>query len=387
MSTTDSKECITMQNLDSYFIEKGFFLDEVGGRLLLEQHADNHLVRLRMSRKLPHIGVLHYRDDVVFGRGAWTEFAKSCRGVIVDFKNRKIIAKPYRKFFNLGESHAPSLRELEKRKDGIAMEKLDGSMGISVYDEVSNAFYVSTKGDFDSEQGEWATPRLPKSVQDKAFLRKYTLMWEIICKKYQIVIPYDKKGYEEGLYLIGVRENTSEKLFSPTEVQACAKEYGLKTFKTYPFSSIQELVDKSKELPFTEEGYVIRFTDDELMVKIKSAEYLRVHRFVSNLSSKNILDILIAGEEQNVYDNLGMVPEEYRDDVEATMRNYQKDALDFRKKCYEIFATCPLDDRKTFALHVNSKIPGEYKGFLFKLFENKDPNLIDIYSMFRKRKM
>jgi hypothetical protein len=266
------------------------------------------------------------------------------------------------------------------------MEKLDGSMGISVYDEVTNDFYVSTKGDFDSEQGAWATPRLPASVKDKELLRKFTLIWEIIAKEYQIVIPYDKKeGYEDGLYLIGVRENTSEKLFSPPEVQAFAKEYNLKTFKTYEFSSIQSIIDNSKALPFTEEGYVIRFSNEELQVKVKSAEYLRVHRFVSNLSSKNILDILIAGQENEIYENIGLVPEEYRDDVEKTMRDYQREALEFRNQCYTYFAAAPRDSRKTFAIHVNATVPGEYKGFLFKLFENKDLELPSIYSVFRKR--
>ena len=122
------------------------------------------------------------------------------RGVIVDFKNKKIIAKPFRKFWNVGEQHAPSMRDMEQKKGFTVMEKLDGSMGISIYDEVTNDFYVSTKGDFDSEQGAWGTPRLPASVKDKALLRKYTLMWEIISKQYQIVVPYSQlEGYHLSL--------------------------------------------------------------------------------------------------------------------------------------------------------------------------------------------
>lgn len=386
-----------MQNLDAYFIDKGFFLDEEMGPRLLSVHAENHLVRLRMSERFPHLGILHYRDDVVFGKGHWTAFSKACRGVIVDFKTKKIIAKPFKKFFNVGESHAPSMRELEgkMKKGATVMEKLDGSMILTPYDEVTNSFFASTKGSIDSEQGIWATSRIPESIKDKKLLQKYTLMWEMISKEYQIVIPYDKKGYEEGLYLLGVRENTSEKLFSPTEVQAFAKEYKLKTFKTYEFPSIQSILDNSKELPFSEEGYVIRFHDEELMVKVKSSEYLRVHRFVSNLSSKNILDILIAGQENEIYDNLFLVPEEYRDDVEKQMKDFQREALDFRKNCYTHFATCmgairPDDmkvenwKRKAFAGEV-LKVPQEYRGFLFKMYENKDPELPQIYTHFRKR--
>lgn len=369
-----------MKNLNSLFIEHGLY-----DRSVLEGYSERHIVKLRMSERYAHLGILHYRDDVVFKKGLWNDFNRACRGVIVDFQNKKLLTRPFDKFYNVGEAEAPSLRELERKMGFTVMEKLDGSMILTPYDEVTNTFFASTKGSIDSEQGIWATSRIPESVKDKKLLWKYTLMWEMISKEYQIVIPYDKKGYEEGLYLIGVRENTSEKLFSPSEVHAFAKEYKLKTFKTYEFPSIQSILDNSKELPFSEEGYVIRFHDDDLMVKVKSKEYLRVHRFVSNLSSKNILDVLIAGQENEIYDNLFLVPEEYRDDVEKTMRDFQREALAFRNQCYVYFADAPKDDRKTFALHVNAKVPGEYKGFLFKLFENKDPELPSIYMVFRKR--
>ena len=370
-----------MQNLNSYFIDHGLF-DE---KTLLE-HCERHMVRLRMSRMLPHIGVLHYRDDLVFGKGEWTGFARSCRGVIIDFQNKKILAQGFSKFWNVGEPEAPSLKELEARKGFVACEKLDGSMGLSLYDEVTDKFYVSTKGDFDSEQGAWATPRLPESVKDKGLLRKYTLMWEIISTEYQIVIPYAKKeGYPEGLYLIGVRENTSEKLFQPDEVHAFAKQYGLNTFKTYEFSSIQNILDKAKTMPYLEEGFVIRFKGEDLMVKVKSAEYLRVHRFLGNLSDKNLLDVLIAGGEQQIEENLFLVPEEYRQDVVNTIATYKKDALMFRNTCYELFAKAPKQDRKTFAQYVMANVKGEHKPFMFQMFDNKDPQVTAIYQVFRKR--
>jgi tRNA splicing ligase len=313
---------------------------------------------------------------------------------VIDFNTKKLLAKPFRKFFNLGESHAPSIQTLEKRGNFVVTEKLDGSMGISFYDETTDAFYVTTKGDIDSEQGAWATPQLPKSVQDKKLLQSHTLMWEIITPKYQIVIPYEKKGYEEGLYLIGVRERQSEKLFEPAEVQAFAKEYGLRTFKTYSFPSLEAIVENAKTLPFMEEGYVIRFLGDETMVKVKSAEYLRVHRFLSNLTDKNLLDILIAGEEANVYENLGMVPEEYRDHVDGTLKNYQKEALIFKNTCYKYFAECMAgirpDDlkvdrwkRKAFAAEVQ-KQPEDYRGYLFRLLDGEDPKIQMIYQSFRK---
>lgn len=370
-----------MQNLDSYFIEKGLF-----DRAALELHADRNMARLRMSEKYPHLGIVHYRDDAVFGKGSWTPFAKACRGVVVDFQNKRLLAKPFHKFFNIGESHAPSVRDLEAMDGFHVMEKLDGSMIILVHDEVTDTFITTTKGSMDSEQGAWAMGHIPSSVQDQGLVREHTLMWEMVSYRHQIVIPYHKKGYAEGLYLIGVRHNKSEKLFDPVEVQAFARDYGLRTFKTFFFPSVQAILDDAKALPFTDEGYVLRFRGSDLMVKVKSAEYLRIHRLVGNLSEGNLLDVLIEGKQQDVFDNAGFLPEEYREDVLEQIRGFQREALEFRGHCYSIYAgLLPKEDKKSFALALKSLKTGEKEGFVFRLYDGKDPQLSDIYRVFRKR--
>jgi len=371
-----------MQNLDSYFIEKGFFNEEAG-RSYLEAHCENRHVSLRMSGRLPHLGILHYKNDAVFGKGAWTPFTKACRGVIVDFKNKKILTKPFWKFFNLNEKHAPSTRDLEKKSGFYAIEKIDGSMVEAYYDEVTDGFYMSTKGSLDSEQGVWATTRFPEQLKDKKLITSHTLIFEMICKRYQIVIPYDKKGYPEGLYLIGVRENKSEKLFEPPEVQAFAKEYKLPTFKTYDYPTLQSIIDGTEKLSFMEEGYVIRFKGEETMVKIKSPAYLQAHRVVSSLTDKSILETLIAGREAFLKEDLAIVAEEYREEVQTTLSNYKRSSLEFRKKCYSLFGDLPKESRKTFALEVK-KLPARFQPFLFQIFEGKDPALQQIYISFKK---
>ena len=378
-----------MQNLNSYFLEKGFFLE--GGQHLLEMHADNHLVRLRMGERLPHLGILHYKDDIVFGRGSWTNFARASRGVVVDFNTKRILAFPYRKFFNLFESHTISLAEAEKRPIAGVMEKLDGSMIVLYYDETTKTFNATTKGSLDSEQGAYATTIIPESVKNIKLLQTYTLIFELISSKFTIVVPYDKKpGYSEGLYLTGVREMKSEKLFEPDEVQAFARQYNLPTFKTYRFPTIQSIVDNAKTLPYMDEGFVVRFAGEELMVKIKGDEYLRVHRFLSSLTDKNLLDVMIAGEEENVITNIGMVPEEYRQDVIDTLARYKKEAIMFRDECYEWLSKVPKahstfqGDRKTSAIWINTTAPKEYRKFLFGLLDGKDVELKQVYNHFRR---
>jgi|ERR1035437_4185710 RNA ligase len=338
-----------------------------------------------MSDRFPHLGILHYADDAVYGRGDWTDFTKACRGVVVDFENKKLLSHPYSKFFNLNEPEAPSIKELEKQKDFWSTEKLDGSMIILCWDEKTQQFFTTTKGSLDSEHGVYATSLIPASVKDVKLVQSHTLMFELISPKFQIVVPYHKIGYEEGLYLIGVRHNMSEKVFNPDEVKAFAKQYGLKVYKTVAFPSLQAVIDNVKDLPYTEEGFVLVFQNGD-MVKIKGQAYLKVHRFISTLSDKNLLDTMILGEDKEIEDNLGSVPEEYRQDVIDTFAKYRKEAVVFRSQCYELFAKCPRDDRKTFAQYVIANVTGEHKKFMFQLFDSKDITLQQAYQVFRKRK-
>ena len=378
-----------MKNLNSLFLEHNLY-----NKTLLEAYSDRHLVRLKMSEKYPHLGILHYRDDIVYDHKDWNDFAKTCRGVVVDFPNKKIKTHGLHKFWNVGEAEAPSFKEMATKAFTV-MEKLDGSCILLFHDDVTNQFIATTKGSLDSEQGAWATPRIPESVKDKALLTKYTLVFEMLSKQYQIVVPYSQLlDYHEGLYLIGVRENISENLFEPDDVKAFAKEYGLDTFKTYEFPSIEAILDKAKTLPYSQEGYVIRFKGEETQVKIKSMEYLRVHRFLGSLTDSNLLDLLIAGQEQQIHDNMYAIPEEYRQDVEDTLKRYKRTALDFKNACYahfaDIISRIPEDTqkdkngkRKSFAAEVQ-KIDDRYKGFLFRLYDNKHPDDTQILMYFKK---
>ena len=85
------------------------------------------------------------------------------------------------------------------------------------------------------------------------------------------------------------------------------------------------------------------------MVKVKSPEYLRVHRFISNLDEKHLLEILVAGEEGNVLDNLGAVPEEYRVLVTETFGKFEEEAAAMLVEIDAAFAAAPKGDRRAFA--------------------------------------
>lgn len=366
-----------MNHINSYFNEHNLF-----DLPTLKDHCTRHSVRFNSSTRLPHLVILHYADECQW-ESKWNFFSRSCRGLVVDTKNKKLLTIPYSKFFNLGESTVPSFRELEALGQYEVSEKLDGSMLISFYDEVTNDFYVTTKGSLDSEHGDYFTKIFPPQLKSKELLTEYTLMFEGIDSKFQIVIDYEKKGYKPGLYLIGVRKNISQQPLNYAEVQEFAKKYNLPTVQTYTFSNLNEVVDTSKTLSFMNEGYVIRFKQNGLMVKIKGPEYLRVHRFISQLDEKNLLELLIQGQEKEV---MTICPEEYRSEVEQTLTNFRIKALQLRDKCYEYFNQAPKDTRRDFALWVKTNAPGECQKFMFRLFDNEVLELQEFYKHFRYTK-
>lgn len=368
-----------MKTLNSYFLEMGLFEEQA-----LIDHCERHLVRIHQSPKFPHLRLLHYNEQAVYEK-QWSEFCKACRGVVVDLNNKKLLTTPFFKFWNLTEAPGPSYAECQAFGEFTASEKLDGSMILVFWDQESSQVHATTKGSFDSEQGVWATQwaraNLPNELQAAPTLTNYTLMFEMVQYSNKIVVDYAQRGYKEGLYLIGVRHNQSEKLFNYEEVQEFAKQYGLMTMQTYSFPSLDAVVEHTKGLPWSEEGYVLRFNTNGIMVKVKGSEYLRVHRFISNLEDKNLLECLIAGQEKEI---LSSCPEEYRHEVISACENYRKAALELQSEVYTLFAQAPKETRKDFALWVKSHVDSDKQKYLFTLMDQKPLELVTFYQSFLK---
>lgn len=364
-----------MKNITSYFIEHDLF-DE--SKLI--DHCDRNLVRISKTAKYPNLRILHYLEEA-HREKTWTNFSRRCRGLIVDLKNKKILAYPFDKFFNMDEMPETHYDTLREKRNFEVSEKLDGSMGIFYFDKESGEFRIATKGSLDSEQAQWANNHVPAQLCSQWVTENYTLVFEIISNKYRIVIDYKKKGYDEGLYLVGVRHLKSENMLTYNEVRAFAQEYNLNVTNVYQFTHLDHVIDQCKNMDYNNEGYVLNF--DGLRVKIKSLDYLKVHRFLSRLTGKNILEALAIGDEKDI---INLAPEEYLEEIKSTISSYKAKALsDIESLCKE-FALAPKDSRKEFALWVNSKVDQLRRSFMFSLFDGKVLDLKTIYKSYLKNK-
>lgn len=364
-----------MKNITSYFIEHDLFTESK-----LIDHCERNLVRISKTVKYPHLRILHYLEEA-HREKTWTNFSRRCRGLIVDLKNKKILAYPFEKFFNMDEMPETSYNTLKEKGAFEASEKLDGSMGIFYFDKELGEFRIATKGSLDSEQAQWANQNIPALICSQRLVENYTLVFEIISNRHRIVIDYRKKGYPEGLYLVGVRHLKSENMLPYKEVVAFAKEYDLKVTNTYEFNTLDEIIDSIKGMDYNSEGYVLNF--DGLRVKIKSMDYLKVHRFLSRLSGKNILEALIVGEEKDIVD---LAPEEYIEEIKKTVLGYKNRALADIESLCTLFASAPKETRKEFAIWVMSTVDPMKKAFMFSLFDGKLLDFKTMYSSYLKNK-
>jgi len=359
--------------------EQYFNINDLWDLERLKQHAQHNNVYVIESARIPNVVMLHYMDAVQYDN-LWNTFNRMCRGLILDMKNKKVLAYPFDKFFNLGQMPETSYDNLAALGGFETSEKLDGSMIIAFINPNDDKLTFTTKGSFDSEHGAYAN-ELPLSSNQRVALYEYatkgTLMFELIAKPFQIVVDYKKKGYAEGLYLIGFRHEISNKLASFNALAGISEELNLPTFKTYSFDGLDQLIDTAKDLPVLDEGFVLRFPGD-IMVKVKGSAYLAAHRFISHLSDRNILEAVADGTASNL---ATLAPEEYKQDVLDKIAHFQKRVAELENICYTLYSEAPKEGlRKEFALWVNSQVPSHLKGFMFQLLDHK---VVDRKQLFR----
>jgi len=233
----------------------------------VKKRIDNELIFVRKHPFLD-LWIYNYGYKTQYG-GFWDEYTERCRGLITD-GNGNILNNPFPKFFNLEEKEYTKIENLPSEIPKIT-EKIDGMLGI-LYEE-GGKVAISTRGAFDSPFAIWATNWIRKkgySLGD--FKNGYTYLFDIIYPDNKIIVDY--KGRAE-LVLLAVRNN-----FSNDELDHIieAQRLGFSYAKEYYFDKIEDAVKYLDGLKGSEfEGFVIKFSKG-LRIKIKSADYKRLHK-------------------------------------------------------------------------------------------------------------
>ncbi|MDZ7935283.1 MAG: T4 RnlA family RNA ligase [Emticicia sp.] len=302
--------------------------------------------------------IYNYSPKAQYDR-LWNEWTLACRGLIMNGLG-EIVARPFQKFFNLEE-----VQNLELPNEPFEVyEKMDGSLGILYWNEEKP--FIATRGSFTSEQAMVATELLHTKYADliKHLDTTKTYLFEIIYPENRIVIDY---GDERKLVLLAIIDTKSG--------NDCALEnIGFEIVKRYDgLNDLQQLKALEED---NREGFVVKFKNGHRL-KVKFAEYVRIHHIITRVSTTNIWEYLKEGQE--LLPILERVPDEFYDWVKATHAKLLNDFAQIEAEAQSEFKI--LATKKETALYYQTC---KYPAILFKMMENRAYDHI-IWKMIRPK--
>ena len=308
------------------------------------------------SRQGPGRLILYkYTNHCVYDR-CWNDFSLVARGLILDAEEKCIVATPFPKFFNLGEM-------------GVAMpdepfevyEKLDGSLIILFH--YRDRWHAVTRGSFESAQGQWAQD-IVDAADLSALVPGTTYLAEAVYPENRIVVKYD----ESALVVLAAYDAEGFEL-PYADIVAIASRVGWRAARRFQFDSAAAMVAHADALPANDEGYVVQFASG-LRLKVKGAEYRRVHALIANVTPLGIWTLMDAGDDLGAVRR--MIPEELWYDFD-TIREILTERLDdlLGRVRTAVESVAHLDDKQV-GLNLQT-LDADARRFVFASRKNGDP--------------
>jgi len=266
----------------------------------LLKRQDQGLIRSQTDGR--DLTIFNYTQECQFAK-KWDKYTLMARGLILN-KEGEIVARPFDKFFNLGEMEDPYNRLsylVQKWGKPEINEKLDGSLGIAYW--YYGQWNYATRGSFQSDQAIKMKELIHSKDMEQWANRYATHLFEIIFPENRIVVDY---GDKEDLVYLGSRNNKTGQEYCD---DAVVSKFTVPT----KYEHVEDHRDNA-------EGYVIYFPSKKLRLKIKFEEYVRLHRIMTGITPKRIWNSLRSGDTID----LAGVPEEFSKDVEIYIAYLQR---------------------------------------------------------------
>lgn len=339
--------------------------------------------------------VLSYSRSTQF-EGRWNDVTNQARGLIIQssvskFSDAVVVERPWRKFFTIeqmsegpdgkrawalgdeddGPGHSTiDASQIDFHAPAEVTDKLDGSLGI-LYRAPDGQLALSTKGSFTSDQAVEYTKFLRENeafYQAAENLKKgdqTTHLFELVGPDNPIVLNYDK----QDIVLLGGVDKSSGVYRSPEDFkQVWGESQGLSRTEIMPAKNLHEALAMGDRE--NREGMVVRFKSNDpnqqVMVKIKQEDYLKLHRVSTALTPKRVLSLITEGDFEQVREKMSTPIQERMDAVKEDF-----DKLEGRaRETYEKYAH--IESQKDFALTVQKEVPKSLRSLMFSLRQGKD---------------
>lgn len=300
----------------------------------------------------------------------WTKSALyDCRGIILDkADNYKVVAYPYRKFFNLEEGYAAKINWA----NAVVFDKEDGSLITLWY--YKGEWRLSTSGTIDADTtsngAEYTFAELVWNTvasmygSKEAFLAKlnpeYNYMFEL-CTPWNIVVAQHQVS---RLVLHGVRDmNTWKELH--------IHNFDLVQAKVYDLKDEADIRATFEGKSWQEEGYIVMDKHTMERVKIKNPAYVSVHHVKSGVSPYEIVNVI----KTNEIDEFCVYFKERTDFIHKL--NYTWIALQnmLEHKWKTVLKEGAYETQKDFALAMMKEVDKPFHGIMFNMKKGTITNI------------
>ena len=222
----------------------------------------------------------------------WQQDNKHMRSVVVNYEG-EVISAGLPKFTNWGENpdNFPVPNSL---KNTTVVEKLDGST--LIVSKYNGQYILRTRGTVDAStmanghEVELFKDTILKTLESKIVTWstwKFSILFEWVSPINKIVLNY---GDEPDWYLVGMIWHGDYELHSQSDLDDFAKRHNLKRPATYTFSDVNDLLQNVDQWK-GKEGVCVYSKNDQSIHKVKSSDYLIKHRFKSEATLENTLDL------------------------------------------------------------------------------------------------
>jgi RNA ligase len=293
--------------------------------------------------------------------GKWDDVTLMTRGLVTDNETGEVVARPFKKFFNLEENRHTSTNEFE------VYNKMDGSLIIAFY--LYGSWVFASRGSFTSEQAKAASKLFYKKYGDVGMNIDTTYLFEFTAPWNRIVVDYSDG--EQLTLLGGIR--TNDGLEAPWyHLDSVSKLNAIPLVKKY--DGITDYTTLKGIIGDNEEGFVIKFSNGDRM-KIKGEEYLRLHRIMTGVSTTSIWEVMANGG--NMEEVLKDVPDEFYDKIKEVVGDiavrFDNIRTDYIQYFTDIVFKIGREDRRRFAEEARRY---NHSSILFAMLDEKDINPI-----------
>lgn len=236
------------------------------------------------------------------------EIVRECRGIILSIDGFEVISLPISKFGNHGEAYAPTDMDFTKCR---VVEKLDGTCCGLYFSNIDSKWHVQTLSQPEAQETAKGFSK------EGAMSYKWSeLFWDTFSKYtfhlgidilssldkdwtyvFELCTPWNKvviRHNEPKLYFLAQR---NKKTFLEDWPEKSVLFDIFDKPKTYLYNSVAEIVNDAKEKMTSGEEGVVVVDENFRRIKIKSAEYVKVHYENTVLTLHGLISVVFQNEQ------------------------------------------------------------------------------------------